>query len=158
MSLTISTLYTRILFKRKLSRPMYIYIDKRTLMQTAGFIIERNSQILHIKAVGPWTFEAFKEYTRLTQSHGKSLKSKPWAILLELQYKCILTPEAREALIHSGIRKMEENLRLVAILEEDMEKAFMTKLQFSDLYAKVGIDVGFFQEKDEAMHWLKKYA
>ncbi|MCC2618114.1 hypothetical protein LJ739_17800 [Aestuariibacter halophilus] len=119
------------------------------------FSLAINDNRLDIDAVGPFNREVIADYDQQLQRFADRMPTSLCKGLLTLHGMSLFTPDAEQALVECLLR-WKRLPWYNAVLIDDVQGKAVLKQQLGRCYDKTGITYAFFDDRNEALHWLSQ--
>ena len=117
------------------------------------YALERSKDIVFINAAGPWNLKCAlqyqKDYGRIVHDHKGKMGE-----LFVVSGEGLFIPEVYEQLASGLSYSISKGLSFVAVVFENCSTVRTSKRQFREFYQNHGIEVEFFETRQQAYHWL----
>jgi|TARA_R110000868_G_scaffold144619_1_gene363913 hypothetical protein len=118
------------------------------------FEIKRGDQLLFLDATGPFNGELITMLMEGLQEHVDALSPLPWAEVAIMREESAYTPEALVLLTQSIAKRIEQNLRAIAIQFDNPTSRQLTEYQLTTVFSQFKqLSFAFFDSNEDAKDW-----
>lgn len=121
------------------------------MQEHGSYSLEIKNKTHILKAYGAWNYETVKRWGAETKQLVSTIKSNPWACLVDLTDWELATPDAREYVSNLNLWFNDNNLKYLAVVYSLYLQKEILKISHAAL---TNVEIKYFETLEEGEKWL----
>ena len=128
------------------------------MISHGNYTIETENRVLAVDATGPFNEALINEYQLALISSVEALSPEPWVMLVTLHDESLFTPDAESRLTEVIKWRKAMGMNRVGLLFVNTVATHILQSQMSRMYDQAGVEHAFFDNLEDARHWVQETA